>query len=473
MSSLPDHLQKPLAQAFAHLQKGDARRAAPLLKRVLKSAPDNADALHGLGLAEKAAGRLERAIQFLERARVAAPNNVAAAANLGGAYREAGRIDDAIDCFRAVVALAPQTAAGHRNLGVLLQESGRIAEARACYEEALRLDPGDAGAHSNLGAAVREVDGIRAALPHFDRALQIAPGHPGALFNRANALHQAGERARATADYEAAVAADPAQADAWFNLHALRFDASDPAASIDALERAVAARPGFAMARAYLVMCREAAGQDTAADRDWIAAHAPDHAHLLDSWDYVKAHLGPGVALLADTYESLRLAMDRAPADGMVLEFGVHRGDSIRFLAGLTERTVHGFDSFEGLPEGWRTLPAGSYTTRGDLPEVPDNVALHAGWFEDTLPGFVAENGGPVAFMNVDCDLYSSTVTVFDNLAERIVPGTVIVFDEYLCNPTWREDEYKAFQELVTARSLSYDYLLFSPFTKQAAVIVR
>jgi hypothetical protein len=75
--------------------------------------------------------------------------------------------------------------------------------------------------------------------------------------------------------------------------------------------------------------------------------------------------------------------------------------------------------------------------------------------------------------MNVDCDLYSSTVTVFDLLAERIVPGTVILFDEYIGNPTWRQDEFKAFQEAVRANGWHYEYLAFSLFSKQAAVIIR
>jgi hypothetical protein len=50
------------------------------------------------------------------------------------------------------------------------------------------------------------------------------------------------------------------------------------------------------------------------------------------------------------------------------------------------------------------------------------------------------------------------------------VPGTVIVFDEYFCNPYWREDEYKAFQEAVTQYDWRYEYLSFCPFARQAAV---
>ncbi|HEU4709088.1 MAG TPA: hypothetical protein VFS17_07225, partial [Methylophilaceae bacterium] len=65
---------------------------------------------------------------------------------------------------------------------------------------------------------------------------------------------------------------------------------------------------------------------------------------------------------------------------------------------------------------------------------------------------------------------YSSTKTVLDALAPRIIPGSILVFDEYIGNEHWREDEYKAFQEAVKAYGWRYEYLSFSLFTKQVAV---
>src|SRR5690606_1350909 len=103
-------------------------------------------------------------------------------------------------------------------------------------------------------------------------------------------------------------------------------------------------------------------------------------------------------------------------------------------IAALANQQVHGFDSFEGLPEVWHHEPRGSYTTKGVIPTMPENVELHVGWFEDTLPEFLAGNDQPVRFINIDCDIYSSTKTVLDSLASRIVHGSVIVFDEYIGN---------------------------------------
>lgn len=156
-------------------------------------------------------------------------------------------------------------------------------------------------------------------------------------------------------------------------------------------------------------------------------------------------------------------AADAAVRAGLYLEFGVKKGGTLRGIAAMTDATVHGFDSFEGLPEDWAgtSLRKGKFSTGGRLPPVPANCRLHAGWFEDTVPRFAAEHTGPVAFMHVDCDLYSSTRTVFDALGERLVPGSVIVFDEYFNYPNWQDHEFRAFAELVAARQLQYEYLGF------------
>ena len=64
-------------------------------------------------------------------------------------------------------------------------------------------------------------------------------------------------------------------------------------------------------------------------------------------------------------------------------------------------------------------------------------------------------------------------MSVLDGLAARIKPGTVLVFDEYLINPTWRDDEYRAFQEAVQKYGWRYRYLAFGIVTKQAAVMIE
>jgi hypothetical protein len=157
--------------------------------------------------------------------------------------------------------------------------------------------------------------------------------------------------------------------------------------------------------------------------------------------------------------------------DGLWLEFGVASGSTISHIAKLHAGPVYGFDSFEGLPENWRTgYDKGTFS--GDLPMVPDNVELIKGWFSATLPSFLASHPGKVAFLHIDCDLYSSTNTILDLLEPRLGTGSVIVFDEYWNYPGWRQHEYKAFAEFVERTGKTYRYDSFVPFTQQVCVVL-
>ncbi|WP_420393263.1 class I SAM-dependent methyltransferase [Acuticoccus sp.] len=158
-------------------------------------------------------------------------------------------------------------------------------------------------------------------------------------------------------------------------------------------------------------------------------------------------------------------AMASVTLDGLCLEFGVFQGKSITWFANKRpDLHFHGFDSFEGLPEHW--VPgrsAGHFDQKGAMPEVPANVTLHRGWFDDTAPAFAAEHPGEqLAFVHIDGDLYSSAKIVFDTFADAIVPGTIVLFDEYFNYPGWEDHEVKAWAEHVDRHAIAYEYLAFN-----------
>jgi predicted O-methyltransferase YrrM len=161
-----------------------------------------------------------------------------------------------------------------------------------------------------------------------------------------------------------------------------------------------------------------------------------------------------------------------ATVEGLALEFGVFSGRSINRMAQGRQGTVYGFDSFEGLPEEWRDGYDKGAFARQDLPEVLPNVELVVGWFDRTLPKFLDEHPGPVSIVHIDCDLYSSTQTVLTQLRERLVPGTIILFDEYFNYPGWEMHEFKAFKEFVESTGLQYEYIGLHPKHQQVAVRV-
>lgn len=159
--------------------------------------------------------------------------------------------------------------------------------------------------------------------------------------------------------------------------------------------------------------------------------------------------------------------------DGYYAEFGVYKGKSINYIASQIEATIHGFDSFEGLPEDWRTkFKKGEFKMEG-VPEVADNVELHKGWFDTSVPRWASEHPLPMKFIHFDADLYSSTRTVLEVLTDRIVPGTIVQFDEFFNYPGWRQGEYKAFMEYVEKTGVTYEYIGYATGENAEQVAVR
>jgi len=182
-----------------------------------------------------------------------------------------------------------------------------------------------------------------------------------------------------------------------------------------------------------------------------------------------------GVPSFVSDFELLRHAWQYVnPAqNGLICEFDVWRGTTINFISSLTTRTIYGFDSFEGLPKWWRD---GFDKGRFRLPKLPNvrpNVRLIKGWFNESLPLFLAEHTEKANFLHVDCDLYSSAKTVLELFQERIECGTVIVFDEYFNYPGWQQGEAKAFNEFITATGLDYEWLGYCRYHEQAAVRIK
>ncbi len=119
------------------------------------------------------------------------------------------------------------------------------------------------------------------------------------------------------------------------------------------------------------------------------------------------------------------------------LEFGVYQGKSMRWWSQALKHPdsqLHGFDSFEGLPEAYDDAGGkyvkGWFSTGGQIPQIEDRrVQFHKGWFEETLPAFEMPSH-EVLFINLDADLYSSTIYVLKQLRPHIRPGVYLYFDD-------------------------------------------
>ena len=146
----------------------------------------------------------------------------------------------------------------------------------------------------------------------------------------------------------------------------------------------------------------------------------------------------------------------------LFLSFGVFRGRSTNVIASeLPEEVIYGFDTFTGLPEDWSgsTSLSNRFSLDGKLPNCNENVILIKGLIEDTLPSFISEKNNKIAFIHIDTDLYSTAESILKVVKERLVSGTIIVFDELIAYPGWKNGEYKALVEIFKRNE--YEFIAF------------
>ncbi len=189
-------------------------------------------------------------------------------------------------------------------------------------------------------------------------------------------------------------------------------------------------------------------------ERCFSQAHAAANYLIIGRW--MRDHGFEPASRLRDRWEVFDTVAARVrDRHVLYLEFGVFEGASIRYWASQLhhpETRLHGFDSFEGLPETWGPHMPGHFTTGGRIPAVDDpRVSFLKGWFDDVLPGY---NPPPhdVLVIVMDADLYSSTRFVLKQMRPHIRPGTFIYFDEM----NHVEHEPKAFEEFMQETSLRF-----------------
>lgn len=194
---------------------------------------------------------------------------------------------------------------------------------------------------------------------------------------------------------------------------------------------------------------------------------------------FVKKYLSKSKKLQSDA-EVIRFASDAVKiANGAFVEMGVCTGKTVNFIAALNPHSIiYGFDSFEGLPEDWirqdRVFKKGTFSFKDGtyIPPVLHNVRLYKGWFKESLPTFKSKilKDRPIAFLHIDCDIYSSTKEVFDILGDNIIPGTIIVFDELYNYPGYKNHEWKALQEYINRKQFDVKFIAFNENHEQIAL---
>jgi len=149
-----------------------------------------------------------------------------------------------------------------------------------------------------------------------------------------------------------------------------------------------------------------------------------------------------------DAVNELAETARQAPP-GDLVEVGVYQGGSACALADVARtqgRRLFLFDTFTGIP--LRDSARDSHKV-GDFADtsidavreaIPDAVIA-----QGVFPLTLTDDVGPIALAHVDCDQYESTLACCKLLGDRMVPGGVMVFDDYDVLPGAKEAVDKIF----------------------------
>ncbi|CAG4899286.1 tetratricopeptide repeat protein [Paraburkholderia gardini] len=197
-----------LATALAHHQTGQLTEARALYGQILQVEPDNADALHFLGLLACQLNQHEAGFVLIEQSIAMHPNAIYFN-NLGNVQREKGRLEDAIASYRQAMTLKPDYPEAHNNLGNALREAKQLEASIQSCAQAIALRPGYAEAYNNLGNALLDMGELDAAVETYGKAIEYRPDYAEAHNNLGNALRGLQRPDAAIASYRMAVELRP------------------------------------------------------------------------------------------------------------------------------------------------------------------------------------------------------------------------------------------------------------------------
>jgi len=181
-------VRKSLAVAAEHQKAGRLEDAERCCRDVLRSNPDNVDALRLLGL------------------------------NLA----RDGRVDEAETQFRKAITIAPDFAGALLDLGRTLKEQSQFEEAIDSFKRVMKLEPTNYQAPFLLASTLSLAALTYEALEAYERVLELRPNHPSAKLGIAHVLKTIGRQAEAVEAYRDCIKLKPDNGEIYWSLANLK-----------------------------------------------------------------------------------------------------------------------------------------------------------------------------------------------------------------------------------------------------------
>lgn len=173
---------QPLRYALLHavelLRNEKVDEAEPLFLRILEGDPNQADALHFLGVLRHTQGRTDEAVALIRHSLQVLPDNASAWNNLGNVLLLAGRLAESVEIYERAVQRAEtpnEAALALNNLCTLHRKLGAMDQSERCAREALEREPKFGDAWYNLSLTLIKVGRIHDGLMAHSQAVALWP----------------------------------------------------------------------------------------------------------------------------------------------------------------------------------------------------------------------------------------------------------------------------------------------------------
>ena len=481
-------------------QTGRLGESLAPMQLAVKLSLQDADVHYNLGNTLLELGRLDDAETSYSQAIALKPELAEAHSNLGNTLKNLGRLDEAEASYKNAIALKSDYVEAHNNLGNTLQKMGRLNESEASYKKAIALKSDYAEAHNNLGNTLEKLGRLDEAEVSYKNAIALKLDFAEANYNLGNTLQKLGKLDRAEASYKNAINLKFDYAKAHNNLGNTLQKLDRPDEAEASYKQAIALNPDFSEAywnlqgtqktiqraercidkclevdetevKAQLMKAAFRFYQGDKSDfNNFMQSELKQHAFMRSfAWVF-------GLPNLPELHFNKFCFFDAVVENSIIsrpfYEFGVWRAASFNYLI-KTFKKGYGFDTFTGLPEDWdvgdHLEKTGAYTSDGTVPKIKGGEFI-VGKFEDTLPVFFSEHRPMASVINFDADLYSSTICALTYSKTVMDKDTILIFDEFIINESWEQDEFRALNEFCSTNSYGYEVMAVSFFTKQVAV---
>ena len=172
--------------------------------------------------------------------------------------------------------------------------------------------------------------------------------------------------------------------------------------------------------------------------------HIIDYHNSLKVIEFMKQSIHTQMNEICSLTQIIHYALEASDVPGDIVELGCFQGHVSKILSVISpEKTVHVYDSFDGLPKS--ELPIDGKYIPGIMATSVDSLVdnfnndkiklpvVHQGWFEhlgaDDLPN-------QISFALLDGDLHDSTCISLNLVYNKMSPGGVIIIDDYF-HETW------------------------------------